>query len=747
MRRAMLFGMVLLVAALPVTGSTGANVAAGADRSVTLLHNPHDADRLSTGHTLITDGGYPPGNPQPPGTDGRVLEVDEDGNVVWSFADGLHFAHGAERLPNGNTLIADTGNDRVIEVDSGGTIVWDSDTITLDDGSVLSYANDVDWLTPSNHLLITDRDNHRALEITRAGHVVWQFGETGVPGHDDTHLDGPHNADRLDNGNTLIADSSNNRILEITPLGTIAWAYDPVAPDRLDWPRDADRLDNGNTLIDDSNRMRIIEVTHDKQVVWQYGDLDLPYDADRLPNGHTLISKAPGPHVIELDETGAIVWSYPAGMFDVEVPSASTSTLTGTLTVRIEAPRPGGARYNDGAPIVIWVGGGFECLGLTHGLPALASDLIILTFEFPGCTDNATGLHSDGAYDYRGADTILALSDVIRYAAGLLTDSQGRTIDQVVPVEVLHDNIGLIGTSNGGNLIAAAPALAGTDLAGHLRYLVQWETPVSSQIATRDLGRVWLKPSTAQGDYYNSRYLGYDPLLFPVDYTDLTYNDQEPYYRVFLDGSGDGDYTTIPDELTPTVPPDPDLNDDEYLDPETEDFPFDTYSDTLKVVYSRAVANALEQYSIFGGNWPPGIATVTETNTYWDQRESVRLYDEALVNVPDLEGMVLASVRDHVQSIAGKPHIRQAFEGWDGASAWVQINPSPHYMLEADPNLDPALLPDNLPNTPPPDWADPHAYCVPESISDSIYQLAAIWQMADRAHGWQVYLPAVGNGF
>jgi hypothetical protein len=36
---------------------------------------------------------------------------------------------------------------------------------------------------------------------------------------------------------------------------------------------------------------------------------------------------------------------------------------------------------------------------------------------------------------------------------------------------------------------------------------------------------------------------------------------------------------------------------------------------------------------------------------------------------------------------------------------------------------------------------------VPESIEDGIYQLAAIWQMADRAHGWQVYLPAVGNGF
>jgi hypothetical protein len=67
-------------------------------------------------------------------------------------------------------------------------------------------------------------------------------------------------------------------------------------------------------------------------------------------------------------------------------------------------------------------------------------------------------------------------------------------------------------------------------------------------------------------------------------------------------------------------------------------------------------------------------------------------------------------------------------------AAWVQINPSPAYLLQIDPNLDAADLPSNEPNTPPPDWFDVDTYCVPQAIGTEIYQLAAVRQMADRAH-------------
>ena len=143
----------------------------------------------------------------------QIIEVDEDGNVAWLFNQGLDFAHNADRLVNGNTLISDTGHDRVLEVDASGMVVWTTEAITLSDGSALSYPNDANWLA-GNRVLITDRDNHRVIDIGRDGTIHWQFGETDVRGSDADHLDGPHNSDRLGNGNTIIADSNNNRIIE-----------------------------------------------------------------------------------------------------------------------------------------------------------------------------------------------------------------------------------------------------------------------------------------------------------------------------------------------------------------------------------------------------------------------------------------------------------------------------------------------------------------------------------------------------
>ncbi|MBS1251249.1 MAG: hypothetical protein MAG451_00280 [Anaerolineales bacterium] len=319
------------------------------------LQTPHDVDRLPNGHTLITDGGAHGGGPVgsaslsplrrfPTGpTTGRstevrgavdlqtlaepsqgsprgsqILEVDSAGNVVWSFDRGLGWAHNADRLPDGHTLISNTGPNTVIEIDAEGMVVWNSRDVRFSDGSALRYPNDANWL-PNDHLLITDRDNHRVIEIDRAGTIVWQFGETGVPGSDNNHLNGPHNADRLTDGNTIIADSVNRRIIEVAPDGSIVWEYAPTGSDALDWPRDADRLPNGNTLITDSRNGRVIEVMPAGEVIWEYDDLNLPYDADRLSNGNTLIS---GP-VIEVDRDGNIVWQYPPTTTPTPTPSAA----------------------------------------------------------------------------------------------------------------------------------------------------------------------------------------------------------------------------------------------------------------------------------------------------------------------------------------------------------------------------------------------------------------------------------------
>ena len=427
---------------------------------------------------------------------------------------------------------------------------------------------------------------------------------------------------------------------------------------------------------------------------------------------------------------------------DVELPSQSTGNPTGTLAVRVHTPRFGEARYAEGAPVLIWGAGGYEAKGIEHGLPADVDDIIVISFLFPGGEDAAAVLTSDGTYDYRGRRSIAALRDVIRYAAGELRDSQGRTIDEIVPVPVLHDNLGLEGVSNGGNIVVAVAALHGQALTDHLRYVIQWETPVSSQVATRDFGRVLLKPSPHQADFVNPRYGGYAPTLLPSEYGDLAYDPSEPYYAVFHDGNGDGTYTTREDPGTGMQTPDLDLDGALTL---AEDFPLDAYvypTGTLQV-YSRAVTQALLDQHVFTGTWPADIATPAQAEAYWDLREAVRLYDDALTKLPDLEAMVLCGVRDHVQSLPDKPHIRQAFDGWHDNGAWVRINPSPTYLMEADPALvGRDDLPDRVPNRPPTDWTASDAYCFPADVPKSSYQLAAIYQMADRVQGVRAPTPA-----
>ncbi|MBT5015858.1 hypothetical protein HOM98_00055 [Candidatus Peregrinibacteria bacterium] len=146
------------------------------------------------------------------------------------------------------------------------------------------------------------------------------------------------------------------------------------------------------------------------------------------------------------------------------------------------------------------------------------------------------------------------------------------------------------------------------------------------------------------------------------------------------------------------------------------------------------MTKGLAEQNVFGDDWPEDIATVKEAIAYWDIRESVYLYDEILEKMPDLEAMVLAGERDHVQSASDKFNIRQALYGWiENGVSWVQLNPSPAYLVQADPRLAGRDdLPNMMPNKEPLDWNDVNLYTVPEDIEKVAYQLAGLWQMMDR---------------
>ncbi len=266
----------------------------------------------------------------------RVVELDAENDVVWSFGNGpsdltassIVGVNDAERVGDGLTLMAGTGvpaaspalepgcengcaDNRVILVDRSGNIVWQYGQFGVT-GSGPNQLNTPVQATflPNRHILITDQANERIIDVTPSGKIVWQYGMTGVTGSGFDQLNNPNSAELLPNGHILIADENNNRAIEVTHDMHIVttWAGMYAGMD-LSGVAFASRLPNGNTLITDSNNNRVLEITPSGQVAWSYTtNLDpasnaapLPTRAIRLRNGDTLISDQFNDRVIDVD--------------------------------------------------------------------------------------------------------------------------------------------------------------------------------------------------------------------------------------------------------------------------------------------------------------------------------------------------------------------------------------------------------------------------------------------------------------
>jgi hypothetical protein len=88
------------------------------------LSGPHDAQVLASGHILVFDNGLREQR-------SRVIELDpRSGRIVWSYQapdpdDFFTPSKGSnQRLPNGNTLIANSDHGQAFEVTPDGEVVW-----------------------------------------------------------------------------------------------------------------------------------------------------------------------------------------------------------------------------------------------------------------------------------------------------------------------------------------------------------------------------------------------------------------------------------------------------------------------------------------------------------------------------------------------------------------------------------------------------------------------------------------------
>ena len=94
------------------------------------LAQQHDPRPLPNGHlTIFDNGAHRRDHPAPYS---RVIEVDpRTSAIVWEYRDQSHFdffspyISGAQRLPNGNTLICEGCDGRIFEVTADGAVVWE----------------------------------------------------------------------------------------------------------------------------------------------------------------------------------------------------------------------------------------------------------------------------------------------------------------------------------------------------------------------------------------------------------------------------------------------------------------------------------------------------------------------------------------------------------------------------------------------------------------------------------------------
>lgn len=231
----------------------------------------------------------PNGNILFPKNSTTIVEMTPKKDVVWSYVsrpkDGYRGAvevHAFQRLADGSTMIAESGNRRIIEVDKEGRIVREI-ALKVEHPDSHRDTRMVRKLD-NGHYLVCHEGDGVVREYDGSGEVVWSYaldlaGRPRTPGHGhEGHGTDVFGAIRLPNGNTMIAAGNGNRVIEITPAGKVVWSveHDELPGIRLAWVTSLQLLPNGNLIVGNCHagpdNPQLFEVTRDKKVVWTFKD-------------------------------------------------------------------------------------------------------------------------------------------------------------------------------------------------------------------------------------------------------------------------------------------------------------------------------------------------------------------------------------------------------------------------------------------------------------------------------------------
>ncbi|MDF1754954.1 MAG: hypothetical protein P1U89_19355 [Verrucomicrobiales bacterium] len=223
----------------------------------------HDVHLLPNGNLLFHDSWT------------KTREITLGKEVVWEYDSQTENGnsgkkvdvHAFARLPNGDTVIVESGVGRIIHVNRDKKITRE---ISL--GTEGRQKTRLMRVLENGHYLVCAERPGVVSEYDEAGNIVWEYPTN-------TRVFG---AIRLKNGNTLICTGSGNSVIEVTPEKEIVWEITKQVPGTevtLGWMTDLQELPNGNFALGNchagEDNPQIIEVNREKQIVWQFDEWDL----------------------------------------------------------------------------------------------------------------------------------------------------------------------------------------------------------------------------------------------------------------------------------------------------------------------------------------------------------------------------------------------------------------------------------------------------------------------------------------
>jgi hypothetical protein len=240
-------------------------------------HSSHDIAQLENGNLLLHTGHT------------TIVEMTPEKKVVWQYEakpkagySGRIEIHAFQRLADGLTMVAESGNRRIVEVDKDGKIVKEI-SLQVDHPDPHRDTRMVRKLASGNYLVCHEGDGV-VREYEGSGKVVWSYtldlaGRPASPGHGtEGHGTAVFGALRLACGNTLIACGNGNRVIEVTPEGKTVWSLEQkqLPGITLAWVTTLQVLPSGNIILGNchagESNPQLIEVTRDKKVVWTFKD-------------------------------------------------------------------------------------------------------------------------------------------------------------------------------------------------------------------------------------------------------------------------------------------------------------------------------------------------------------------------------------------------------------------------------------------------------------------------------------------